>query len=420
MANEEDPKHPGVELSEGQLTDLYSILFGMQKGGNTPIPLFSDDGTPLYVNIRRVMGDPAFAEWRENHNIKSIYHQFMVGSLGQLAKMGSDMAKFGFSLKQISDAKKIDDTPPDFPKAIARNENLQGALSQAWISANEGLSSAERSLMNEQIDRDFGTDIGNIIRTGGGQAGATQAAAAVAGRRRNLQRIRATAQNQQVRRQNRERLDRLINMQLREDERLNRHRVQKFNYRDMPIWRQRVAAKEALRKAGIENAFGSIDSLIGKAIPFAEDFFQKSPVTAFPGEGDQTATPDTMTPEVEAGTVTTPPGVGGPVTPDTYRDQYMDRTFGLGRDREGNLMYGLDDLPIGYVNDPTKTPVPAMDPTILTGGLDDVYNINAHLKENLPQQFSELSPEELMSYPLRDRYGHGEPFYNYFDRLIQP
>lgn len=266
-----------------ELGDSLDALAQQMEGLPTPLSLQNEDGTPNYANLLALLKDEQYSDFRDANPelVRAARGTMGAERFNNLMKTGVTATKLAFGIDQMRRAGKIDDTPPRFPTRPSRNERLRTAISDAELGAAQGLSDAERATLEEERTRGFNRSLRNIINTGGGQSGATQAGAQVASAAAAREALRGTALSEEVRRNNRQRLDRLVGMSMQEDANLSQFDRDRFRMREMPIWQAQSAAKRDLMQAGILNTFDAGEQLVSDVAGVRNMFRQNAPGTIY-------------------------------------------------------------------------------------------------------------------------------------------
>lgn len=272
-------------MNEKDLRALMESLDSFFKENDTtsmPVDIKNPDGSPNYNNIMRLLNDPEFSKYRDANPqvFKNAKTNAAIDFIGRGLEVGSDIAKLGFSLNQIKQAKKIDDKPIPYAKRPQRNNLLRRSIASAYRRSKEGLSAPERTALNEGEGRASESLKQNLIRTGQSSNIAAGLQQGHLNRLRNQRGI--AAQSEGIRRQNERRLDTLNQMQLSEDARQQQFSENKFRFRDMPLYQQKIAAKQRLLSSGLTNAFNAGDRLVKDAISLGNMFRGQTPGTIFP------------------------------------------------------------------------------------------------------------------------------------------
>lgn len=262
-----------------QLEELAKYM----KDKGYPQRIHNADGTLDYKKLIRAVKSPEFSKFREAHpdfeaNAKT---NTALDFITKGAGLGMGVAKLAHSISQINRGKRIDDTPPAYAKRVGRNRNLRRGLADAYRNSAQGMTDAERQLLNEGQERDYLRDRQNIVNTSGGQSAAARANMQALAAQRSAQRLRNTVASEGIRRQNRSRFDRLTGMEMQEDQRMERFGQQRFRDRDMPLYRMNMAAKDRLIKTGLTNAWDSADNILGNAVGLGNMFRNDLPGTVY-------------------------------------------------------------------------------------------------------------------------------------------
>lgn len=282
----------------GEMNDALDAFAKEMQSRGVPLSLMNEDGTTNYLNVLTLLKDPNYSQYREEN--PDVIRQARV-NLGtergnQLLRGAFDVATLAFSLNQISRAKKIDDTPPDFPRRPERNLSLRRAMADASRNAAQGLTDAERASLREQQARGYNKVRTDLLNTSGGQSGAAQANLQVAAAQQSRDSLRETALSEDVRRGNRARLDSLIGRELQEDANLSQFDQNRFQMREMPLWRARSAAKERLMSHGILNAYGAASNLVSDVSEIGQMFRGSTPGTIYGNDYYNSASADGQNP----------------------------------------------------------------------------------------------------------------------------
>lgn len=269
-------------MDENALKQLEQLAQYMKDKGY-PQKIHNADGTLDYKKLIRAVRSPEFSKFREANpdfeaNAKT---NTALDFITKGAGLGMGVAKLAYSLGQIRRGKAIDDTPPAYAKRVGRNRNLRRGLADAYRNSAQGMTDAERQLLNDSQERDYLRDRQNMVQTSGGQSSTARANLQALNARRSAQRLRNTVASEGIRRQNRARFDRLTGMEMQEDQRMERFGQQRFRDRDMPLYRMNMAAKNRLINTGLTNAWNSADNILGNAIGLGNMFRNDLPGTVF-------------------------------------------------------------------------------------------------------------------------------------------
>lgn len=257
---------PEDQLQAQTLQDLMDKLNGFvndMRARGVPMKLHNTDGSVNYNAVMDFLYDPKYSKYRDAHpeivrqarsNIRTV--QAQAGGAAAL-----NFGKLAFSLDQIRQSKQIDNTPPSYPRIPQRNQALQREISRTEAGAETGMTPLERRLAQEGVLQNYRKLKQDIVTTSGGQSGATQANLQVAAqqRGRSLQALEAQAYRQKAEQQ--QRLGGLIGQQMSEDANRSQFEQNRFRYQQMPMYEQRVGARERLLAHGLTNAFGAADKI---------------------------------------------------------------------------------------------------------------------------------------------------------------
>lgn len=269
-------------MDETALKQLEQLAKYMKDKGY-PHKIHNADGTLDYKKLIRTVKSPEFSKFREAHpdfaaNAKT---NTALDFITKGASLGMGVAKLAHSLGQIRRGKNIDSTPPAYAKRVGRNRNLRRGLADAYRNASQGMTDAERQLLNEGQERDYLRDRNNIVSTSGGQSSTARANLQALAARRSAQRLRNTVASEGIRRNNRSRFDKLTGMEMQEDQRMERFGQQRFRDRSMPLYRMNMAAKDRLINTGLTNAWNSADNILGNAVGLGNMFRNDLPGTVY-------------------------------------------------------------------------------------------------------------------------------------------
>lgn len=269
-------------LMKNLLDQMYAL---MQQSGvsGPPLRLQNGDGSINYRNLLKLLQSDDYSTWREeNPTLASEAGARLRTDIGtQMAQTGLTIGKLGFAIKQIRDAEQIDDTPPNFPVRPRRNQYLRQGLADTFRMSREGLGAAERSQLNQQLQQDFARNQQRILQSSGGQSGGVQSNMQVLARQQQLGRQQAAALNERARRQNQAQFNALIPQSIAEDRQQYQYGLDRFRYRDMPVYNQRLAAKERLMQAGYTNLDAGTNALFRDMSGLAQMFNGQVPGAAY-------------------------------------------------------------------------------------------------------------------------------------------
>lgn len=259
-----------------QITDLgnsmAAIMAEMAAKGNVGgYQITNADGTINVVEWARANNDPV---WRkENPTYAGAYKSMVAQDKGEMtqaaianaAQLGVDIAKLKYAKGQIERGEKIDTNAPAYADAPTKNPLLQRALAQSYAQKQQGFTPAEQAAYNRQADTGYQNTVSNAIQASGGQGGAIMAAGQVADTRRQQNALQMAAQDAQLRRQNQNQYNGLLNQDLAENARINEFGQRKFANYDMPLFQQRLNEKQALINAGETNRWNANDAIARSA-----------------------------------------------------------------------------------------------------------------------------------------------------------
>ncbi|WP_298505161.1 hypothetical protein [uncultured Sphaerochaeta sp.] len=334
------------KLAESQ-AELDKILANVPAGVNP----YNEDGSVNYSVVIGLLKSPRYKEWRESEQVKPYLSELktdvIIDSVGKAINLGIDFAKLGYAVSQIRKGKKGSEaTAPEFPAPPERSDALRTSIAEATRQANMGLTPEEAALAREEDTRNYRTGIARAIATSGGQSGVLGQRLQGLASLRNLQALRRSALASQQRNQGAARLGSLAAQQVAENQAIAQHGVNRFRYRDFPLYTNELQQAQATELAGRQNMWGAIDSLGTKITGML--FQNRSaggmlyPEAGAPQTPAQAASPDTTTQQQTAS------------VPQTYP---QDTAWMLQARRQANNSQGSGYYGMG--GRPTYRPIPS-------------------------------------------------------------